>query len=66
MLDPNGSPVRRLVNILVELVYIHCVATGQHEDSRVPALPACVGVAACFVIASTGADGRSRSLSTAR
>jgi hypothetical protein len=66
MLDPNGCLVRRLVSILRELVYVYCVATGQHENSRVSALPECVGVSARFVIASPGADSSRRSLSTAR
>jgi hypothetical protein len=66
MLDQNGSLVRRLVNILRKLVYVHCVATDQDENSRVPLHPDCVGVSARLVIASPGADSSRRSLSTAR
>jgi len=65
MPDPNDSLVC-LVSILRELVYVHCVATGQHENSHVPVLPECVVVSARFVIASPGADSSRRSLSTAR
>ena len=64
--DPNGNLDRRLVNILRELVYVYCVATGQHENSRVSVLPECVGVSARFVIASPGADSGRRSLSASR